>query len=221
MFPRLRWLEIGLAVMKTATSEATAALYRGGEMRHARALWFSVTLVLVTAAATTFVAVASARQIDSGPIDDLVMEEFEDFCEVDGLTVEAVTHVVGRFHVVSHGPDQLLYFGANLKVTQVLTNGDNTVTSRSTFIDKDVRVTDNGDGTLTILILSTGNAVLYGPDGKAIARNPGQVRIELVVDHGGTPTDPEDDEEISFEIVKESTGRSDDFCAAAVPLLTA
>lgn len=190
-------------------------------MRQARVLWFSVTMVLVTAAATTFVAVASARQIDSGPIDDLVTEEFEDFCEVDGLTVEAVTHVVGRFRVVSRGPDQLLYFAANLKVTQVLTNGDNTVTSRSTFIDKDLRVTDNGDGTLTILILSTGNAVLYGPDGKAIARNPGQVRFELVVDHGGTPTDPDDDEEISFEIVKESTGRSDDFCAAAVPILTA
>lgn len=193
-------------------------------MRYARVLWFSLTLVLVTAAATTFVSVASARQIDSGPIDDLVTEEFEDFCGEDGLTVEAVTHVVGRFHVVSRGPDQLLYFGANLKVTQVLTNVDdtaNSVTSRSTFIDKDVRVTDNGDGTLTILILSTGNAVLYGPDGKAIARNPGQVRIEIVVDHGGTPNDPEDDEEISFEIVKESTGRSDDFCEAAVPVLTA
>ena len=190
-------------------------------MRYARVLWFSVTLVLVTAAATTFVAVANARQIDSGPIDELVTEEVEDFCGEEGLTVQSVTHVVGRFRVTSHGPDQLLYFAANLNVTQVLTNGDNTVTSRSNFIDKDVRVTDNGDGTLTILILSTGNAVLYGPDGKAIARNPGQVRSELVVDHGGTPTDPEDDVEISFELVKESTGRTDDFCDAALPVLTA
>jgi hypothetical protein len=189
-------------------------------MRHARGLWFGVMLVLITAAATTFVAAASARQIDSGPIDDLIVEEFGDFCDVSGLTVDAVTHVTGRFHVVTHGQDQLLYFAANLKVTQTLTNGDNTVTARSNFIDKDIRVTDNGDGTLTILILSTGNAVLYGPDGKAIARNPGQTRIELVVDHGGTPTDPEDDEEISFEIVKGSTGRTDDFCAAAVPILT-
>ena len=190
-------------------------------MRHARVLWFGVTLVLVTAAATAFAAVASARQIDSGPIDELVTEELDNFCDVEGLTVQAVTHVTGRFHVVTHGPDQLVYFGANLNVTQVLTNGDNTVTSRSNFIDKDLRVTDNGDGTLTILILSTGNAVLYGPDGKAIARNPGQTRVELVVDHGGTPTDPEDDEVISFEIVKESTGRTDDFCAAAAPVLTA
>jgi hypothetical protein len=38
---------------------------------------------------------------------------------------------------------------------------------------------------------------------------------------GGTPTDPSDDEFLEFlGVVKESTGRSDDFCEAAVPLLT-
>jgi hypothetical protein len=81
-------------------------------------------------------------------------------------------------------------------------------------------VTDNGDGTLTILILTTGNAVLSTPDGKAIGRNPGQTRFELVVDHGGTPSDPSDDTELSFEVVKESTGRTDDFCGVMVPALS-
>ena len=57
------------------------------------------------------------------------------------------------------------------------------------MLEKDKRITDNGDGTLTILILATGNAVLYGANGKAIARNPGQVRFELVVAHNGTPND--------------------------------
>jgi hypothetical protein len=41
-----------------------------------------------------------------------------------------------------------------------------------------------------------------------------------VVDHGGTPTDPSDDEFLDFRLVKESTGRTDDFCAAVVPVLT-
>ena len=59
-----------------------------------------------------------------------------------------------------------------------------------------------------------------GPDGKAIARNPGQTRLELVFDDNGTPDDPFDDIELSREIVKGSTGRSDDFCDAAVPALT-
>ena len=86
--------------------------------------------------------------------------------------------------------------------------------------DKDLRVTDNGDGTLTILVLSTGNIAVYGPDGKALARNPGQVRFELLVDHGGTPTDPSDDEFLEFlGLVKGSTGRTDDFCAAVLPVL--
>jgi hypothetical protein len=83
-------------------------------------------------------------------------------------------------------------------------------------VDKDLHVTDNGDGTLTVVILITGPSTLYGPDGKAIARNPGQVRFELVVDHGGTPTDPSDDVELSFTQVKGSTGRSDDYCAAVI-----
>jgi len=36
--------------------------------------------------------------------------------------------------------------------------------------------------------------VLYGDDSEVIARNPGLQRIEILIDHGGTPTDPDDDE---------------------------
>jgi hypothetical protein len=130
----------------------------------------------------------------------------------------------GRTHAVPHGQDGLAYFGTTIKQTQIVTNlaNGNSVTSFSNFINKDLRVTDNGDGTLTVLILGTGNAVLYGEDGKVIARDPGQVRFEILVDHGGTPTDPSDDEFLEFlGVVKESTGRNDNFCEFAVPLLTA
>jgi hypothetical protein len=94
------------------------------------------------------------------------------------------------------------------------------VTASFRVLEKDLRVTDNGDGTLTILVLATGNAVMYGPNGNAIARDPGQTRFELLVDHGGTPNNPDDDELPDFRIVKDSTGRSDDFCAAAVSALS-
>jgi hypothetical protein len=107
--------------------------------------------------------------------------------------------------------DGLVYFGGNFNVTTVVTNlaNDNSLTSFAT-----------GDGTLTILILTTGNEVLYGEDGKVIARNPGQVRVEILIDHGGTPTDPTDDEFLEFlGVVKDSTGRNDDFCKPAVPIL--
>ena len=88
-------------------------------------------------------------------------------------------------------------------------------------MDKDLHVTDNGDGTLTILILATGNFTLFGADGHAIARNPGQVQSGGLTDHGGTPDDPSvDDVLLDDAVVKESTGRSDDACEAAVPALT-
>jgi hypothetical protein len=98
----------------------------------------------------------------------------------------------------------------------------NAITSAFHSMQRAKQATDNGDGTLTVLFLETGNAVTYGPNGKAIARNPGQVRYELLIDHNGTPTDPRDDEVLAFlGFVKESTGRTDDFCAAVVPVLTA
>ena len=78
---------------------------------------------------------------------------------------------------------------------------------------------DNSDGTLTVVVLATGNYTMYGADGTAIGRNPGQFRFELLIDHGGTPNDPEDDVELGFQVLKESTGRSDDFCAVALDAL--
>jgi hypothetical protein len=145
----------------------------------------------------------------------------EDFCGA-GLTVDGTIVVDGSVLVVAHGPDGLQYFLEHLKVTVVYTNRDNskTVTFAVTRVNKDLRVTDNGDGTLTILALQTGNDVFYGPDGNVIGRDPGQIRLEILVDHSGTPTDPSDDEFLAEELVKGSTGRSDDFCEAAVPALS-
>jgi hypothetical protein len=191
-------------------------------MKHSRKLRLSAILALVVTAAFTLAAAASAGQLIRESFDEVESEVIPDFCGTAGLTVSFVTHSIGTFHGVPHGRDGLVYFGANFKATTVVTNlaNGNSVTSFATIRDKDQRVTDNGDGTLTILILTTGNDVLYGEDGKVIARNPGQVRVEILIDHGGTPTDPNDDKFLEFlGVVKESTGRSDDFCEAAVPIL--
>lgn len=193
-------------------------------MKHSRMTRAGGILALVASAATVLVAGAHAGKLFSAPIDETDSHIEEDFCGVEGLTVGFATHTVGRVQAVPHGRDQLPYFGFNLKVTDVITNLANgsDVVAESTIRDKDLRVTDNGDGTLTVLVLATGNSVLYGEDGKVIARNPGQVRFELVVDHGGTPTDPSDDGEPEFvRVVKESTGRSDDYCEPAVAILLA
>jgi hypothetical protein len=189
-------------------------------MRLARTLGLAAGLAMVGSMALA--GGATARPIEHTAIHDEFSEVIDDFCEVSGLTVQVDTVVDGRFLLNPHGPDGLAYLLNTLKITSVYTNvaNDNTVTEVGNGMELDLRVTDNGDGTLTILVLSTGNIAVYGPDGKALARNPGQVRFELLIDHGGTPSDPSDDEFLEFlGVVKGSTGRTDDFCAAVVPVL--
>jgi hypothetical protein len=182
--------------------------------------------VLLAAALLATVVVAVPALAEPGRVvKETFHEEFfneiEAFCDTD-MVVESHLVVDGTTTIMPRGRNGLIYFANRLSVTETFTNVDNDkfVVSTTKFIDKDLRVTDNGDGTLTILILSTGNAVIYNSNGKAIGRNPGQVRFELVVDHGGTPSDPSDDTEISFEQVKGSTGRTDDFCEVVVPALS-
>ena len=118
-----------------------------------------------------------------------------------------------------HGPEGLDYFLQHGRQSEVLTANGTSLTSTATVNEKDHDITVNDDGTLTIVVLATGNAVLYGPNGKAIARNPGQLRFTILVDDQGTP-DPSDDVVTRLDVVKGSTGRSDDFCAAAVSALS-
>jgi hypothetical protein len=192
-------------------------------MTHSRTLRFGAILALGATAAVTLAAVASARQIVRQPVHEEFTEIIENFCDVPGLTVRHAFVLDGREQAVGHGPDGVAYFLHRTTVTNVFTNLANgkSIHDASNVLDKDLRITDNGDGTLTILGLSTGNTVLYGENGKAIARNPGQVRYEFLIDDGGTPADPFDDEFLAdLGLVKGSTGRTDDFCAAAVPALS-
>lgn len=161
---------------------------------------------------------ASATILEKGTFHDEFSERVRDFC-VDDLTARLDTTVDGRFLVRSQGADQLAYYQEHLKIRQVITNVATRefVTEVDTVLSKDHRVINNGDGTLTITVLATGNGTLYASNGTAIARNPGQVRFQILVDHGGTPRNPYDDEFLEFlGTIKGSTGRSDDFCAALV-----
>ena len=192
-------------------------------MRHSRKLRLGAILALGATAAVTLAAAASAGQVFRETIHDEDTLVLADFCDQQALTVELAFVLDLRVHAVPHGRDRLDYFLQHGIRTEVLTNPANgkSLTSVATVIEKDMRVTDNGDGTMTILILASGNAVLYGENGKAIARDPGQIRFKILIDHGGTPTDPTDDEFLAdLGVVKDSTGRSDDFCEAAVPALT-
>jgi hypothetical protein len=99
-------------------------------MKHSRTLRLSAVLVLVASAAITLVATASGGgQLFREPIDETEIRVEEDFCGVDGLNVEFAIQRVGTVHAVPHGRDGLVYFGFNLKVTEVVTNLANGATS--------------------------------------------------------------------------------------------
>jgi hypothetical protein len=110
------------------------------------------------------------------------------------------------------GPDGLDYFVEHISVVETHTANGVTTTYTERSLVKDLKLSfDESTGLLDIIALATGNATLYGPDGTAIARDPGQSRFHIVYD-------VVNDEELLFERIKGSTGRSDDFCAAEMPL---
>ena len=189
-----------------------------GGRRYAGARPLLAALVAAALLAGLTISAALARPIEKGHFHDVNSFVEEEFC--GDLTVRIDEDIRGSFLGNPHGPDGLIYFSERVRGTQVITNLANSKTVTQTFsiLQKDLRVTDNGDGTLTILVLATGSSKVYGPDGRLLFNDPGQIRFEILVDHSGTPTDPFDDEFLEFlGIVKGSTGRNDlqdrDFCA--------
>jgi len=121
--------------------------------------------------------------------------------------------------VKTAGGERLVYFAANVHGTRTFTNlaTGKAYTNVYNFTDRDMKVTDNGDGTLTITISNVGTNKWYGADGRLLLVVAGHFSFQIMVDHGGTPGDPSDDVEIedSFTIVKDvgidqTAGR--DFC---------
>ena len=147
--------------------------------------------------------------------------EIEDFCETD-MVVESHFVVDGTTTIMPRGRDGLIYFANRLSITETFTNVDNDkfVVSTANFIDKDLRVTNNGDGILTILVLSTGNAVIYNSDGEAIGRNPGQVALRVASRSRRHAERSLRRHGALLKLVRESTGRTDDFCEVVVPALS-
>jgi hypothetical protein len=207
---------------RTIGDEILGRMATGGMgMTHSRK--FVAILACCVAASAAFAGQAWGGKVfhESFRVEDGLFK-FENFCDVEGMSVRETWVADVRVSAVRRGPNGFTYSSEHVREDGVFRNQANgkRVTRVITSNLKDLKVTDNGDGTLTILAKGTGNEVAYGADGKAIYRNPGQSRFEFLFDHGGTPTDPSDDEFISGERVKGSTGRTDDFCAAIVPALT-
>ena len=142
------------------------------------------------------IGAASAAPGTWQPFHDEGTDTQDDFCDVTGLTVEDRWLVDGRVKTSTHGSGGLPYVVQIARSTDYWTNTatGEFVTCEMHYRSADHNVTDNGDGTLTETVQTTGTGALYGQDGKQIARAAGLLfHYQLVFDHAGTPTDPSDD----------------------------
>ena len=165
--------------------------------------------------AGTLVAVAgapaSAKVVERESFQDEFSFVDDDFCGA-GIAVQGEGVADVRYQVNTRGRDGEGYYLEHVRMRTVLTDlatGQTATDIQPNTLSKDQSITDNGDGTLTIVFLGTGGARLYGDDGRIIAKNSGQVRFRIVVD-------AETFEEISREPIFGSTGTNDDFCEAVL-----
>jgi hypothetical protein len=161
---------------------------------------------------------ATAKPIEKGRFHDEFTEFFT--CDTTGTPVQRDVDVWVNLNVNLRGSSPFPYFRESAHGSDTFTNLDTggTFTNIFTVMSKDHVITDNGDGTITILVIATGGSRYYDTDGNFVLNDPGQVRFSFDVNYNGTPSNPNDDVEVpgSFQVVRDSTGRNDtqgrDFC---------
>jgi hypothetical protein len=162
---------------------------------------------------------ASAQKVAGETFHDEGSFTDSNFCGVPGLVVDGHFTVDGRFLGRLQGRNSVFYGMDNTRVVTVFTRrstGQTATDIQPRTTSKDLRITINPNGTLTIVQLLTGGERTYGDGGKLIARNSGPVRFKIVVDYNRTLSNPDDDTELSRELIFGSTGTNDDFCAAVL-----
>lgn len=188
-------------------------------MGHSRTIGRIAAVVTAVAVAVALAAPVMAKPLDRGTFhfEDSFVDS--DFCGA-GLEVQVDVVVDGRFMFNQRGRTGA--FNSQQHIRETFTNlaNDKWIYDNYRVLSNDIHVTDNGDGTITVLTQATGPFTLYNSSGKPIARNSGLVRDKVLLDYNGTLLDPSDDIFISGERVKESTGTNDDFCEAALAALT-
>lgn len=167
------------------------------------------------------VGAATASPSPWETVHDAYENTFENFC-VEGLTVVASGSIDYRFRSTTRGADNLPYYTEHItSFVDTFTNEDTgkVVTNSGKYTFSTVRVTDNGDGTLTIIYQYTVDTRLTDDAGQVVAHDTGLHSYVSIVDHNGTPSDPSDDTELESSDLN-TTGLEPDFCAAFVAAIT-
>ena len=188
--------------------------------------WFAVRTIigvaLLLAALAVSAAPAGAELFERFRFDDHETSVVRKFC--GNFRVEFDFHDAGVVVAKQAGPGQLVRYTAThnggLTITNLATG--KALSATWNYLEQDVRATDNGDGTLTILTQLPGPERWYGPDGQVLFTDGGTIRLAVTIDDAGTPTDPSDDSFISEELVSANggqyQGQNFDLCASFATL---
>lgn len=155
---------------------------------------------------------ATAKPLDKGHFADSGTSEIYD---CNGIEAQDTFDVRGSYLFNKRGSSPFPFYRESVRGTVVTTNLETgeSLTRKVTVNSRDLSITDNGDGTITIVVLAAGGARFYDSDGNFVAKDPGMTGFALTLDYNGTPLDPDDDTEVSFEVIRPSTGNSVlDFC---------
>jgi hypothetical protein len=138
----------------------------------------------------------------------------ETFCGLTGVPIHGELH--GYFSLQVRGSSDFLYFGDRFRAHFVYTNP---LTGKTFTVDTigaalDVRIVDNGDGTLTITNIFVGVQKVYDGAGNLLFMDRGQIREVFLVETMGT-VDPEDDvfiEDLALSVRGPHDTFDNDFC---------
>ena len=153
----------------------------------------------------------------SDHIEVIEQDEIPDWCPDVPFDVLYTEDSHGTFRFVQRGDDNY-YGGATFTSNFSWTNVETGKTFSGTRhgSDHDLLVTDNGDGTVTIDVHSTGATTYYDDDGNRLFIDAGRQTGTIVIDTNGTPGDPSDDQFVAF-LGGDLTGHFEtadrDFCA--------
>lgn len=179
----------------------------------------------LAAAALVPGASATAVPLDKGHFTDVFTS---DVFDCDGTLAQDSGEVRVNFLFNQRGSSAFPYYRESVHGTVSTTNLNTggTYTQKFAGSSKDQTIVDNGDGTITITVYSTGGSRWYDQNGTLVLRDPGNIRFAFDVDYNGTPGNPEDDVEVpdSFRIIRDSTGLNEtwgrDFCEDLVLFTT-
>lgn len=147
-----------------------------------------------------------------------IAESFELDLSCDGVPAHIQGTEQGSGTIRRIGPDGMAYFAVHWEGDVTWTNIDTgkSVHLHADFIQRDQRIVDNGDGTITLRYRGHINETDYNPDGSVAFRTQGVDTLVYVIDINGTPADPDDDELLSEDYLGFTghDGREGvDFCA--------